>query len=230
MTKIDSNVFLSVRRSRMGGSCRRAQKAVTVSGIVWEPVVSHCVQKKGWGVTEMCAAVRRWARLFPPHHYGSINLGFPIKRDHTADVKYTLCVERLIKYWLQTYMNLPHQIEVPVGGLPLIRSLIWIWVWKAAGAAARYTFPVLLIYLFRCHVVPSNCEVSVQPKKKAHLHIATGASVHGKPHFISLQFMWQPPPPFFSNFDLKCWRPCTVFQVGKQKETCSTYCVSWWAK
>lgn len=63
-------------------------------------------------------------RLFPPHHYSSVNLGLPIKRDHTANMKYTLCVERLIKYWLQTYMNLPHQIEAAVGGLPLIRC-VW---------------------------------------------------------------------------------------------------------
>ena len=37
-------------------------------------------------------------RLFPPAHYSSVNLGFPIKGDHTANMKYSLCVERLIKY------------------------------------------------------------------------------------------------------------------------------------
>lgn len=37
-------------------------------------------------------------QMLPPHHYSSVNLKFPIKRDHTANMKYTLCVELLIKY------------------------------------------------------------------------------------------------------------------------------------
>lgn len=51
-------------------------------------------------------------------------LGSPLKGIIQPTWNITLCVERLIKYWLQTYMNLPHQIEAPVGGLPLIRC-VW---------------------------------------------------------------------------------------------------------
>lgn len=101
--------------------------------------------------TEECRKPRDYAvyRWFPPHRYCSVNLWSPSNRDHKANVKHTLCTEHIIKYWLQTYINLPHQIEAPVREL----SLIWIWVWKAAGATERYTFPMLLIYLFCCHLV-----------------------------------------------------------------------------
>lgn len=76
------------------------------------------------GNDTLCVLGRHRGKLFLRRHYGSVNLGFPIKRDHTANMKYTLCIEHLIKYWLQTYMNLPHQIEPPVGGLALIHC-IW---------------------------------------------------------------------------------------------------------
>lgn len=79
-------------------------------------------------------------RLFPPHNYASVNLGFPIKRDHTANMKCTLCVERLIKYWLQTYMNLPHQIGAPVGGLPLIRCVWYGNEWRSSGGCRTTHF------------------------------------------------------------------------------------------
>lgn len=134
------------------------------SGSLGSPlsVTEERVKTNGNQQIMLCVLLHHGCRWFPLHHYSSVNLGFPIKRDHGANVKYTLCVERLIKYWLQTYMNLPHQIEAPVGGLPLICSLIWIWVYKAAGAGAHYIFPVLLIYLFCCHVVPSHCKCATQ--------------------------------------------------------------------
>ena len=118
-------------RGWIGGSCHRAPNTVILLWIFWEPTVSHGAEKRERGVKKpereremLCAPLHHGGRLFPPHHYSSGNLGLPIKRDHTANMKYTLCVERLIKYWLQTYMNLPHQIEAPVGGLPLIRC-VW---------------------------------------------------------------------------------------------------------
>lgn len=170
-------------RGWIGGSCHRAPNTVILLRIFWEPSVSHGVEERERGVKKpereremmFCVPLHHRGRLFPPHHCSPGNLGLPIKRDHTANMKYTLCVERLIKYWLQTYMNLPHQIEAPVGGLPLIRC---VWYGnesrKAAGAAAHYTYPMLLIYLFCCHVVSAHCEVSVQPRMKLHLHILRG--------------------------------------------------------
>ncbi len=131
--KIDGNVFLCVCRRWMGGLCHRAPNTVILPRIFWELTVSQSVEKGERGRVEeterereimLCVPLHHGGRLFPPHHYSSVNLGFPIKRDHTANIKYTLCVELLIKYWLQTYMNLPHQIEAPVGGLPLIRC-VW---------------------------------------------------------------------------------------------------------
>lgn len=84
--------------------------------------------KKNWSRMRendmLCVLGHHRGKLFLRQHYSSVNLGFPIKMDHTANMKYTLCIEHLIKYWLQTYMNLPHQIEPPVGGLALIRC-IW---------------------------------------------------------------------------------------------------------
>lgn len=69
---------------------------------------AHCQSRCGeerarckeTGKREMmfCVPLHHRGRLFPPHHYSPGNLGLPIKRDHTANMKYTLCVERLIKY------------------------------------------------------------------------------------------------------------------------------------
>lgn len=162
----------------------------------------------------LCTPLYHGERLFPPHHYSSVNLGFPIKRDHTANMKYTLCVERLIKYWLQTYMNLPHQIEAPVGGLPLIRC-VWYVNEEAAGAAAHYTFPMLLIYLFCCHVVSSHCEVSVQPRMNIYRSYAWLAHQNPILFLFSLcdKIRW-----FLCHFDLKCCRFCTVFPGWETKE------------
>lgn len=131
MMKIDGCVFLGERRRRMGGACHRARNTVIFLRIFWELTVSHSTGKKGESerrrereIMMLCELLHHGGILFPPLHYSSVNLGFPIKRDHTANMKYTLCVEHLIKYWLQTYMNLPHQIEAPVGRLPLIRC-VW---------------------------------------------------------------------------------------------------------
>lgn len=103
--KIDGNVFLSVCCRRMGGARQRAPNTVILLRIFWEQTVSHGVQKGRRGrvrETEreimVCVPLHHRGRLFPPHHYTSVNLGFPIKRDHTANMKYTLCVELLIKY------------------------------------------------------------------------------------------------------------------------------------
>ena len=134
--------------------------------------LSVCVCR-AWGVTvtrrlrSMCPFHCR-GRLFPPHRYHSVNLGFPIKRDHTANVKYTLCVEHLIKYWLRTYMNLPHQIEAPVGGLPLICSLIWIWVSEiSTSCCALHVSCVVNLFI----LLSLGCERSVQLKMKVRLHL-----------------------------------------------------------
>lgn len=109
-------------------ACATERKILSfLFSIFWEPTVSHSQESEGReseGRMMLCVRLHHWGRLFPPQHYSSVNLGLPIKRDHTANMKYTLCVEHLIKYWLQTYMNLPHQIEAPVWRLPLIRC-VW---------------------------------------------------------------------------------------------------------
>lgn len=101
-------------------------------------------------------------------------LGSPLKGITPPDVKYTLCVERLIKYWLQTYMNLPHQIEAPVGGGRLWLRCLWCGNEQRGGRLALYSFPVLLIYLFCCRVVSSALwGVSAPPQIKLRLHTST---------------------------------------------------------
>lgn len=91
----------------MGGLCHRAPNTVILPRIFWELTVSQSVEKGERGRVEeterereimLCVPLHHGGRLFPPHHYSSVNLGFPIKRDHTANIKYTLCVELLIKY------------------------------------------------------------------------------------------------------------------------------------
>lgn len=97
------------------------------------------------------------------NHRRIINLRLSIQHDHTANMKFTHCVEHLIKYWLQTYKNLPHQIKPPVGGPPLIRAGVWSGneAGEAAGMATEYTFRVLLIYLFCYQVVLSQREAEL---------------------------------------------------------------------
>lgn len=135
-------------------------------------------------------------------------------------MKYTLCVERLIKYWLQTYMNLPHQIEASVGGLPLIRCVWYGNESRKQQGLLHYTFPMLLIYLFCCHVVPSHCEVSVQPRMKLHLHIFTGATLdlHIKTQFFSFVAYMTKSDGFFVILIQNAAEFAQFFQVGKQKK------------
>lgn len=224
--KTDGSVFLGVCRRGTGGSCHTTPNTVILLRIFGEPTVSHGTEEGERGVKETEREImfgvhlHHGGRLFPPHHYSSVNLGLPIKRDHTANMKYTLCVECLIKYWLQTYMNLPHQIEASVGGLPLIRCVWYGNECRKQQGLLHYTFPTLLIYLFCCHVVPSHCEVSVQPRMKLHLHIFTGATLdlHINTPFFPLRSLHDKIRCFLCRFDPKCCRFCTVFPGWKTKE------------
>lgn len=202
--KIDRIVFLSVGSAvelwEVHSAAPNAVIFLMISLCVcWEPTVSHRLQRgKRQSKRErdimLSVPLHHRGRLFPSLYYGTINLGFPKKRDHTANMKYTHCVDRLIKYWLQTYMNLPHQIKAPVGGLPLI-CCVWCGneFGKAAGVAPHYTLPMLFIYLFCCQVVPSHCGVSVQPQMKLCLCTLTGAMLDctKTPPFFFILFIWQ---------------------------------------
>lgn len=112
------------------------------------PLPSHSLQR-----SSAREADRRHVLLA---HRRIINLRLSIKQDHTANMKYTHCVEHLIKYWLQTYMNLPHQIKPPVGGPPLIRGRL---KWKWGRRSSRHGCRVHISCVINLFILLSSCSL-----------------------------------------------------------------------
>lgn len=159
--------------------------------IFWELSCQMQQRKKNWSRMRendmLCVLGHHRGKLFLRQHYSSVNLGFLFKMDHTANMKYTLCIEHLIKYWLQTYMNLPHQIEPPVGGLALIRC---IW-YGNESRKQKGPFPVLLIYLFYCQV-PNEITYPYFYRSYAwflcNISFICSISLYEKNHIVCLSF------------------------------------------
>lgn len=57
---------------------------------------ANCQSRRGDGKAAQILLFHQGGRSFPPLYCRSVNLQFFIKRDYTANVKYTLCV--IIKY------------------------------------------------------------------------------------------------------------------------------------
>lgn len=99
MMKIDGNVFLCVCHRQVGGTCHRALKHCHFHHDLLGAVLSNAAKEEILKQNDMLRVLgHHRGKLFLRQHYSSVNLGFLFKMDHTANMKYTLCIEHLIKY------------------------------------------------------------------------------------------------------------------------------------